>query len=143
MTAANTYSEAFSDSGLNPDYQRRDKLLGLEVIWNDDNADDALSVEFIPLLVLEKLFEERFIDPADRQNASPTARQFLEFMRKYPVTVAHGYVIGPDRPDARITIEGLHVHANDVTPDLEHAFNDLCHTADELMMDGDLYSWWD
>jgi hypothetical protein len=143
MTTSHTDFEFLPDQELNSDYQRRDALLGLNVTWSPDNVDDALAVESIPLAVLETLLAEQFIRPADRQNASPTAGQFLEFMRKHPVVVAHGYAISRDRPDYRVTIEGLYVPAEDVTPELRQAFSDLCHNADELMTEGDLYSWWD
>jgi hypothetical protein len=143
MATANTDFELFPDLELNRDHQRRDELLGLNITWSKDNVDEAISIESIPLPVLEELLKGQFIHPEDRQNASPTARQFLEFMRKYPVAVAHGYAISPERSDYRITIEGLRVPAKDVTPELRQSFSDLCRDADELTTDGDLYSWWD
>jgi len=100
-------------------------------------------VDSITLPALEILFAERFIYPESRQNASPTAQMFLEFMRKYPSATAHGYAIGPDRWDYRVTLEGLFVSAQAVTPELREAFLALCKDADELRTDGDLSAWWD
>ena len=70
-------------------------------------------------------------------------QEFLDFMRKHPAAVAHGYAVSPDRDDYRITIEGLRVPRNDATWDLEQAFEEFCQSADELMTNGELYSWWD
>ena len=129
---------------FNPNYIRRDELLDIESrFWDDEeNDDDIVEVE-IPLEALELLFAEKFIDPHSRQNYSPSAHEFLQFMRKYPNVVAHGYAVSPYRDDYRISIEGLMVEPEDVTPALRADFELLCQNADVLDLQGELYSWWD
>jgi hypothetical protein len=128
----------------NPDYERRDFLLGIDGDWDEKNALGGIkSFGLIELDILEILFRERFIDPSDRQNESPTMQEFLGFMRKHPAAVAHGYAVSPNRDDYRVTIEGLRVPAKDVTWELEEAFAEFCGNADELVTNGELYSWWD
>jgi hypothetical protein len=125
---------------LNPDSTRRDEILGLK--WNDEFGGIS-TFEGITLKQVETLLSENFIDPQNTQNESPTAEQFIDFMRKYPVAQAHGYAVSPTRDDYRVTIEGLYVPCADVTVQLLRDFVSLCRDADKLQISGDLYSWWD
>lgn len=129
---------------FNPDYERRDFLLGIDGVWDENSAPGGIkSFGYIEVDILEILFRERFINPSGRQNESPTMQEFLDFMRKHSAAVAHGYAVSPHRGDYRITIEGLRVPMNDATWELEQAFVEFCQSADELMTNGELYSWWD
>jgi hypothetical protein len=143
LAKAEAYFELYQGFEMNHDYKKRDEIMDLNVTWGKDDFDELIWVELISLPVLEKLVEERFVDPESRQNASPTVQAFLEFMRKYPSVTAHGYVVSPERPDYRVSIEGLFVAKKKVTPELKQEFINLCKDADELRMDGDLFSWWD
>ena len=128
---------------FNMNHKKRDKLLGLSVIWGKDDSGGIIYVDSLPLPLLEQLFNERFIDPNDRQNFAPSAKEFLDFMRKHPAAVAHGYVVSPNREDYRVSIEGLFVRRKDVTPELRQEFKKFCKGADELNLNGNLSSWWD
>ena len=128
----------------NPNYVKRDFLLDLNCeVWEDGDVDKVIRVAHIPLTVLKKLLEEKFINPNGRQNRSPSTQEFLSFIEKYPVITAHGYVVSPYRDDYRVTVEGLFVDWADVTPEIRDAFLHFCENADRLDTDGDLYSWWD
>ena len=81
--------------------------------------------------VLEKLLELEFADPKETQNNSPTIKQFLTFMQKYPKFKAIGYVVSPDRDDCRVTIEGLKANEN-LTAEEIAAFAIKFHNADEF-----------
>lgn len=54
-----------------------------------------------------KLIEAGFADPEDSQNDSPTFLEMVEFCEKHPGFTIHGYTIGEDRSDARVTAEGV------------------------------------
>ena len=127
---------------FNPNYIRRDELLDIESrFWDDEeNDDDIVEVE-IPLEALELLFAEKFIDPHSRQNYSPSAHEFLQFMHKYPNVVTHNYAVNPYRDDYRISIEGLMVEPEDVTPTLRTDFELLCQNTDVLNLQNELYNW--
>ena len=129
----------------NPDYRRRERLLGLdENIWDDeDNIFDVIRVDHLSIAVLEKLLEEKFINPDGRQNESPSAIEFIRFMRKYPSVQAHGYAVSPYHDDYRVTIEGLYVGWRDCTADMRTDFEEFCANADCLEIESDPYSWWD
>ena len=93
---------------------------------------------------LEQLVKEGFADPEETQNDAPSIQEFLDFMRKYPVAFAHGYVVSNDREDVRVSVEGLEIDREDVTHELFREFVALCRFADEFDdSDAGLYSWWD
>lgn len=129
----------------NPNYRRRDELLGLnDTVWEDEAGwHKVVDLDAISLETLEAMVQEGFIDPQERQNFSPTAMEFLEFMRKHPRVVAHGYAVSPYRDDYRVTIEGLLVLPEDYHSDLHNDFEQFCREADELRLGRCLYSWWD
>jgi hypothetical protein len=129
----------------NPNYRRRDELLGLhDRIWEDEHGmDSAIDIDAISLATLEALVREGFIDPDACQKYSPTTTQFLMFMRRHPAVVAHGYAVSPYRDDYRVSIEGLLVLPEDLDFELQADFEKFCWKADELKLGRCLYSWWD
>ena len=64
------------------------------------------------------LLEEKFIDPQEAQNNSPTTEEIMSFMKEYPDFTAHGYVVSIDRDDYRVTIEGVD-GSNYASPSME------------------------
>ena len=93
---------------------------------------------------LERLVKEGLIYLEEIQNDAPSVEEFLEFMRKYPITLTHGYVVSNDREDVRISLEGLEIDREHVTFELFRDFVALCRCADEFDDDDKgLYSWWD
>ena len=55
----------------------------------------------------KKLMQLGFIDPDDAQNLSPTAQEMINFCDDGTGKwYLHGYVVGPERDDCRITFEG-------------------------------------
>jgi hypothetical protein len=143
FATAKAYEPICPDYMLNTDYKRREEVMQLNVAWGKDDLGGAMRVEGITVQTLSTLFDEHFICPSDRQNESPTAQAFLDFLKRHPAVTAHGYLISPAREDYRISIEGLYVPAKDVTPELKRDFINLCRDADELDVDSDLFSWWD
>jgi hypothetical protein len=105
---------------------------------------DVIRFQNLALSELETLVKKGYIELDENQNDSPSTEEFLEFMRQYPATLGHGYVVAPDRDDERVTLEGIAVQRADVTPELFRAFVQLCRCADEFTdNDGGLYAWWD
>lgn len=113
--------------------------------WSDPaHKDGIVRFKGLTLAGLRFMIENKYIDLDEYQNSSPTTQDFLDFMEKYPVALAHGYVIDPAREDACMVLEGLAVARGDVTLELFRAFVALCRCADEFTdNDGGLYSWWD
>ncbi len=123
---------------LNRDYKTRDNLLGI-----NQEKYDIVHFDNVTADTLQQLIDNKFADPEETQNDSPTIQAFLEFMKQYPATLAHGYVVSINRGDYRTSIEGLYVPEEAVTPDLLKAFVTFSRNADELDVDTYLRSWWD
>src|SRR5690606_22680549 len=131
---------------LNHDSARRTELLGLESV-SDDGATDFTRFD-VDFDTLEQALMEGFLPPHGSQNDSPTSMEFVRFMQEFPECRAHGYAIGPERPDYRVAVEGLRCDFDDVDEDrraeIAEAFEMLCRDPDLLEMDeSGLYSWWD
>ncbi len=136
-----TPSAAFT---LNKDYKRRDKIVGMNVEWGKDDSGGLIRLNRLSLSVVAQLYEEKFIDPNDRQNLAPTAQEILAFMCRHPSALASGYMISPERDDYRVTIETVELPTKDATPAARQEFETLCKNANELDIQGDfLYCWWD
>lgn len=96
------------------------------------------------LSVVEKLIRLKYLSKSERQNESPTAADFVRFMKKWKQynIKAHGYEVSKARDDVRISIEGLQHSCEEALED--HAFiadwYKFNRKADEL---SDTRSWWD
>lgn len=88
--------------------------------------------------IAQELLTHKFADPEDRQNDSPTFIEFVEFMCGHPEFKAHGYAVSKERPDYRITIEGL--EAKNPSAQASTKFKSFCKNADDL---SNKYSWYD
>lgn len=94
---------------------------------------------------MEDLADRDFIDLEDRQNNSPTAREFIEFCWDYPDVLMHGYAVSPRRSDVGIIITGLQ---SDEPLDKEtlNAVRDFVkpYRPEEYQYkNGKLWVWWD
>lgn len=126
---------------LNYDQNRRDEILFAGHTLRYSGGIERF--DHLTLDRLELLVAENFIDLEGSQNCSPTAGEFLDFMRVYPMVMAHGYAVSNERSDYRVTLEGLQCPAAKVTEELRLAFVDLCRCADDISFRGALYAWWD
>lgn len=90
-----------------------------------------------------QLITEGLMDPESSQNYSPTNEEFVQFMEANHEFVAHGYVVSPERSDARVSIEGVR---SGVYPDRDSIlrFVEMFRSADEFDIDDDgMYCWFD
>ena len=128
---------------LNKDIKRRDEL-----IFGKYSPEGYLGgikrFGGLTLDKLETLLKEKFADPDEAQNASPTIAEFRDFLLDYPSYTAHGYAVSDDRSDYRVTIEGVgKTGGYDSAEELE-AFISMFRCADEFMADRDgMFCWYD
>ena len=91
---------------LNKDIETRDMLIfgsyEQEKYTGGIRRFEGLSAQTLGLLL--KL---GFTDPGDSQNGAPAASEMHAFLCKYPDYTAHGYAVGIDRSDYRVSIEGV------------------------------------
>ena len=131
------------DMVFNRDVKRRDGIL--KEFFDKGNKYGrfhGLTVE-----AMQQLIDEKFLDPEDSQNESPTAGDFLDFMKEYPFVKAHGYAIGIDRIDYRITIDRLEADLPE-DKDAKVGFiidfvNRFHHADDFTLTEDNVYAWWD
>jgi len=128
---------------FNKDYKVRDKILDIEVRWGKDDWDGIYYFDFLDVSSFENLLQKKFIYPPETQNESLSAKDFFLFMSKHPNVLARGYAVSPNRDDYRVTIVGLYVPREFVTPHLKKEFIEFCNGADEISTENGLYSWWD
>jgi len=127
---------------MNRDYKRRNEILGIPF---EEGAKENVEINRLYRLsldIVKKLFKEKFIDPKDNQNSSPTAAQFLKFLRKYPFATVDVYTVPISKPDYRVMIEGLFISNKDKTSQVISDFFELCKDAAEVSKDGHLIAWW-
>ena len=68
---------------------------------------DLIRVDLTPAS-LAAAVREVYADPKERQNGSPSIAEFLAFAKRTGFRLAfEGYVVSPDRDDARISVEGV------------------------------------
>ncbi len=94
---------------------------------------------------IHKLVDEGFLELRERQNDSPSTEEFLAFTDAHPEYpwIYHGYAIGNERPDVRVTIEGIYCDT-ELKGDALYGFISLARNADDFCCDElSVYCWWD
>jgi hypothetical protein len=119
---------------FNKDQKKRDKILGISGT-GDYERFPPLSAENLGWLI-----DEKYADPNECQNNSPSIQEFHDFMVKHPEYKAIGYAIGLQRTDYRVSIEGLEGKAQDHKTFLE--FVQEFHQADEFDVDDSYQRCW-
>ena len=130
---------------LNADIKRRDEILfgsfnpSMYLLGGIRHFETDRST-------IEKLIDEGFADPDERQNDSPSIKEFLEYTEDHDLITFSGYAVSGDRHDYRVTIEQINAVIDD--PDTLTKFVELFRYADELNLeyvDGgyNMRAWWD
>jgi len=118
-----------------PELATRSAILGLNA------SGDYTKIPRLDIGTIDRLVHAGFLTLEDTQNDSPTAGDLVKFMRQWPGVYAHGYAIGGDRDDARISLEGL-AYDGIPTRALVAAFTVAFRHADEFSLKP-LRAWWD
>jgi len=125
---------------FNRDQKRRDKLFGIQ-----EPKTDYVSYRGLDVKTLKILLDENFADPDERQNEAPSVEEFYDFLSEYPEFTVHGYTIGLERDDYRVSIEGGEGEAK--SDQALQAFIDRFKYADEFEVevsdDRYCYCWYD
>lgn len=145
------------EKGIKTDAGREEIVFGERIEWSErtggiarfDTGDsDYLDGGPIAPATGRELLDQNYLAPDDRQNAAPTAEELVEFtedlLEQHPDCGVGliGYVVSPERSDARISIEGFAV--KDASPGLVGQI-DARFDADEMFPHGsfDYRVWWD
>lgn len=118
----------------NMDYKRRDELIFGDACQPEEKWAGGIKRFSVSPSVLKQLIEERFVDPRDAQNDSPTAQDFSDFFDRVTTPdewMVNGYAVSYDREDYRVSIEGCVTDSRLELNDLA-AFAKLFRHADEF-----------
>jgi len=127
---------------LNQDWKKRDKILWFNSDQGIEEGYDIYHFSGVTLETLEKLVNENFMDVEERQNSSPSVKEFMEFMKDHPDKfTAHGYAISHKRQDYRVSIEGIQQTGKMTYKEMAD-FAEFAHGADEFKVKIG-YCWWD
>lgn len=98
----------------------------------------------ISVNLAKELVRKGYLDPADTQNNSPTAQEMIDFCDDgTDIWYLHGYAVSAERPDCRVTIEGIGSAPEPITKDKLADFVAMFRDADELWCEGNLWCWYD
>lgn len=127
---------------LNQDVVTRDNI----IFGSYDKSKYSGGIRHFKNLSLDKLkllVKDNFADTEDAQNWAPTIGEMIDFMTKYSGYTAHGYVVEIERPDYRVSLEGVSKEsAADSLAELQD-FSSLFKEADELVTENMMYCWFD
>jgi hypothetical protein len=147
--------------GVKTDEQRERIVFGRTIAWGKDTSGQFARIgrlgEFGPDYITPKTFrrliEDGYINLDSTQNASPTMGELCTLgenvQRDDSVGSVRytGYMIGPERDDARITLTAVTIKPESGTTlskDVQRDFENVCRTGDEYERDGyRCHAWWD
>ena len=128
--------------GLNENVKLRDEI----IFGKYEPAKYMGGIRRFDNLNLDKLKELavlNFINLEENQNYSPTIREFIEFVEKYPEYTVMGYTVSIERSDYRVSIEGIEKNSTAESETEETEFIELFGNADEFDSDNKMYAWFD
>jgi len=143
------------------DEQRERIIFGRPLEWGKETTGQFARIgpigehgpEYITPKTFRRLIDNGYIDPAGTQNGSATMGELCELGEtalnddSVDVVGYTGYMIGPDRPDSRITLTSITIEPPSgatLSKDVQRDFENVCRTADEYERDGyRCHAWWD
>lgn len=117
--------------------------------YGGDGTPLTRHFEGLSLNTAEVLIKQGFLDPEETQNESPKVAEFIEFAKEHPDGnfTFHGYVVGPEREDCRVSFEGIESDSDNISVETVIDFTKMfCSTysADNIVIDpNQLYCWYD
>lgn len=105
------------------------------------------SFTYLSFKGLKELVDKKLISLGERQNYSPTVKQWIELVGKnnlQDILFFHGYIVEADRSDRRVTIEGAQAEGGKeiFTEDQWKSLMKISRGADEFSKDP-FRVWWD
>jgi hypothetical protein len=128
---------------LNLDQAARDKIIFGATVDLIPSGGIRL-FDDLSLTALSQLLSNKFIDPEETQNCSPTVAEIHAFMSLLPGMMAIGYTVGREREDYRVSLDGVR-YEGCLPRSCVNKIVDFIHGSDELFFDVDtgFRAWWD
>ena len=128
--------------GLNKNVQLRDEII-FGKYEPEKYTGGIRRFENLSIDKLKKLEELNFIELNEKQNDSPTVKEFIEFMEKYQDYLAMGYVVSIKRSDYRVSLDGIEKCSEALSDKEKAEFTELFSSADEFENSAEMYAWFD
>jgi len=125
----------------NHDQATRDAMLG--ICPNADYLGGVETIKGVKLDVVEQLIDQRFADPDEAQNNSPTISGFVDFMREHPRAVLNGYAVESRRFDYRVSFDCILLPDPSEAEVAEFARCFAGSSDDFGVGEDDVWAWWD
>ena len=125
----------------NRDWRRRDDRLFGDAGMGRYADGGAATFEDLDATGLAALIEDRFVDPHEGFNTSPTSWEVLQFLCRHPGVRIMGQAISPDREDYRLLLTS--VYAAEADAALRAESSTFCAGADEVELDSHFECFWD
>ena len=129
--------------GLNRDIEKRDEIIFGKYEPEAYRSGGMCRFENLSLEKLKQLVDLNFISLEERQNDSPSVREFIEFMEKYSGYTVMGYAISADRRDYRVSLEGIEKNNYVDSGEEISEFINLFGDADDFDTGHGMYAWFD
>jgi len=113
--------------------KERAAIIRSGAVYRGEDTDDYAHFSEMTPETARKLLNMGYANPEDSQNDSPTFEEMTIFCEQHPGFKLHGYVIGNDRDDARVTAEGIQGTAQNIEAMLD--FVEMFRYADECDTD--------
>lgn len=149
------------DIDVKTDEQRERIIYGRPIAWGQETTGQFMRIgpladagpDYLTPKTFRRLINDGYINPKGTQNGSPTMDQLCELGEDVvgddtvEVVGYTGYMIGPERGDARITLTAITIESlSDVTlaGDVQQDFERVCRSADEYERGPyRCHAWWD
>lgn len=95
----------------------------------------------VPLNVLQRMISHSLVEMGRWNDCGGVAALFLPFLKAHPECTAHGYAVSPERPDSRVTVEGIE-RTGHLTKEEVIDFANAFRGADELELASDYARCW-
>ena len=128
--------------GLNRDIEKRDEII-FGKYEPKSYQGGMCRFENLSLEKLKQLVDLNFIRLEERQNDSPSVREFIEFMEKYSGYTVMGYTISGDRRDYCVSLEGIEKDNYVDSGEEISEFINLFGGADDFDTYHGMYAWFD
>lgn len=130
------------------DAERREQLLYQRAYDLENYGEDGLNLArfaHISVAVVKQLVAEELLSLEDRHNDSPSVGEMLAFCSGLDEDIwfFHGFTVGPERIDCRVTLEGFESFTAPTPERIEEFLRFNCHGETEVSEDGACWCWYD
>lgn len=143
------------------DEQRERIIYGRPIAWGQEATGQFMRIgplaeagpDYLTPKTFRRLISDGYINPKGTQNGSPTMDKLCELGEgvvddnTVEVVGYTGYMIGPERADARITLTAITIESHSgvtLSGDVQEQFEDVCRTGDEYERGPyRCHAWWD